>query len=377
MRFIKNPELKGILAILLIALVLGVLLAGFSGKLEQWGLPWFTGGKIVDKIVFVSNRSGTNEIYVMNLDGSDQRQLTENAKALCAPAISSAGNRVIFVGMVGSVSQILGVGSEGGTPYALSSSTGSKRQPGFSPDGKKLSYIESGRVWVAEINGSNPKPVLPTHEEMAAAMQDSMNRGQIPMYSSYTWGPDSVAMAGVSSQDRVSDALTYLSKPGEEIQTLTPANAMFKVTGLRYAFNAPIMAAALLKPGNKPEGWLVAFDSDNEQFKPLMQAQSVEFGDLAVSPDGSDVVVPIVSSEGKPPPGLLKVGVESGKSKMVCNGLFENLVYSADGSVILATKIDAETKKRSVVSIDPGSGKLTVLASEGDCFDAVFSPASK
>ena len=80
MRIIRNPELKGILVILLIALVLGVLLAGMSGKLEQWGLPWFTGARVVDKIIFVSDRSGAKEIYIMNLDGSDQEQLTNGAQ---------------------------------------------------------------------------------------------------------------------------------------------------------------------------------------------------------------------------------------------------------------------------------------------------------
>ncbi len=133
MRLIRNPELKGILGILLIALVLGVMLAGMSGKLEQWGLPWFTGAKAFDKIIFVSDASGTREIYSMNLDGSGRKQITKGARVLSAPAITPAGNRIAFIGMCGSVSHVMAVGVNGGTPYALTTSTGSKRQPGSAP----------------------------------------------------------------------------------------------------------------------------------------------------------------------------------------------------------------------------------------------------
>ncbi len=52
-------------------------------------------------------------------------------------------------------------------------------------------------------------------------------------------------------------------------------------------------------------------------------------------------------------------------------------MFSADGGTILAAQLDAKTHKRSIVTIDPESGKVTQLTHKGDCFDAVFSPASK
>ena len=373
MRIIRNPELKGILFILSVALVLGVLLAAMSGKLEQWGLPWFTGAKVVDKIVFVSDRAGTNEIYMMNLDGSDQQQLTRNARVLSAPAMSPSGNRIAFVGMCGSVSQVMAVGVGGGTPYALTSSSGSKRRPGYSPDGKKLSYIEAGRVYVAELNGSNPDPVLPTHQEMMSAMGDPMGRGSIPLYSTYAWGPDSESIAGVSSQDRLTDALIYLPKLESEAQRLTPAGPVMQVTGVSWAAEKPILAASL---AIDKQAVLIVFDPSQKQPVPILALSLVRFGAPAVSPDGSVVVVPVESSSKKQSVGLLKIDLQSRRAGMLVKGLFENPVFSPNGDTILAARHDAKTNKRGIVTIDPASGEVTQLTREGDCFGAVFSPMS-
>lgn len=372
MRIIRNPELKGILVILLVALVLGVLLAGVSGKLEQWGLPWFTGGKMVDKIVFVSDRSGTREIYTMDLDGSDQQQLTRESRVLSAPAISSAGNRVVYVGMVGSISQIMAVGAGGGTPYALTSSTGSKRQPGYSPDGKKLSYIESGRIWAAELNGSNPDPVLPTHEEMGAAMGDPTGRGSIPVYSAYAWGPNSESFAGVSSQDRLTDAMSYLPElEGKATQLIPPAPGT-KVTGLAFATETPLLAVSI-EIGRQQA--LLAFDPEQKERRPLVVIRDGKIGKPAVSPDGSFVVVPVTTPAGAA--AMVKIDMQSGKAGMLVKGQFEDPVVSSDGGTVLAAQHDAKTKLRSIVTIDPESGELTQLTSDGDCFSAVFSPMSQ
>lgn len=373
MKLIRNPETKGILFILLIALVLATVLAGASGKLEQWGLPWFTGAKVTDKIVFVSDRSGTREVYIMDLNGSGQKQLTRDARVLSAPVMSPKGNKIAFVGMIGSTSQVLAVGVNGGTPYSLTSSTGSKRQPGYSPDGQKLSYIERGRVFVAELNGSNNEPLLPTSEEMVMA-RSNPDGGGIPLYSAYAWAPDSESMAGVSSTDRISDALVYLPKPpAEELRRLTPPKAMVKVTGLAFAARKPIMAASL---DFNNQGILVLFDAETNEPKQLLALPKMRFGKPAVSPDGDVILLPVESRMGKTAV-LIKVDLLSGKAGTLCKGRFENPVYSPKGDAVLAARFDAKTGRRSIVTIDPTSGEVRGLATKGDCFDATFSPMTR
>ncbi len=358
---------------LLIALVLGVVLAGTSGKLEQWGLPWFTGASVHDKIVFVSDRSGTREIYVMNLDGSAQKQLTKDAKVLSPPAVSMSGNKIAFVGMSGSASEVLAVGFGGSEPYAISSSTGPKRQPAYSPDGKTLSYIDSGKVYIAELNGGNADPVLPNHEELVAAMGNPTGRSAIPRYSAYAWGPDGESMAGVSSSDRLTDSLVYMPKREAELQRLLPSVTGARVSGIAFAASKALLAATVETGG---QAILIAYDPEAKQPRPVLGLRGVEFGAPAVSPDGSAIIVPISSPTGKPAAGLLKADLTSGRAGMIAKGDFEKPVFSPSGDIIIAAMRGGKSPKRSVVSIDPTSGKVTKLAVDGDCFDAVFTPAS-
>ena len=61
------------------------------------------GGKslIGSRIVFVSSRSGSKEIWVMNWDGSNQRQLTRFGSISSFPSASPDGHRLAFTSYVG------------------------------------------------------------------------------------------------------------------------------------------------------------------------------------------------------------------------------------------------------------------------------------
>lgn len=375
MKLIRNPELKGILAILLIALVIGILLAGTSGKLEQWGLPWFTGPKAMDKIIFVSNRSGSNQIYAMDPDGSRQEQLTSgDIKILSAPSISTGANRIAFVGMAGSATQVFAIGANGTSPRALTTSSNSKRQPGYGPDGKTLSYIESGRVFVAELSGANPDPVLPTEKELAMAINDpSGGRGAIPMYSVYAWGPDGESIAGVTSHGGA-QTLVYLPSHDEEALRFGLGDPRAKVVGLSWAVDTPLMAISIQL--GESSGIVVLFDPGQEQPQAVYSAPA-SLGAPAMSPDGLTVVFPARRHNLATYMGLVKIDLETGKEQLLCKGRFEHPVFSPDGEKILAAQLSPKTRKRSIVTIDPISGEITTLANKGDNFNAVWTPQSQ
>ena len=65
-----------------------------TGPPGQNFLPsWAPSG---DKIAFVTNRDGNQEIYVMNADGSGQTRLTTNAAIDTGPAWSPDGTKILF-----------------------------------------------------------------------------------------------------------------------------------------------------------------------------------------------------------------------------------------------------------------------------------------
>ena len=205
MSIIRNPELRGILGLILVILIVGTIMAATTGKLEEWtGISIFPSSIALDKIIFVSNRTGSNELYIMNTDGSHQKPLTSNAHLMSPPAISASGKRITFVGAFDSGNQVWSVTPAGGSPERLTSATGPKALPQYSPDGKSLSFIASGKVYISDLNGDNLDPILPTHDETQAAMAD---RNALPAYSEYAWSPDSKSLAGVMKDQAGNDML--------------------------------------------------------------------------------------------------------------------------------------------------------------------------
>lgn len=75
------------------------------------------------KIVFVSNRDGDTEIYVMNADGSDQQRLTDNPTSDDDPEWSFDGKQIVFDRNVEfgtkKVPQLFIMNSDGSNPVAL------------------------------------------------------------------------------------------------------------------------------------------------------------------------------------------------------------------------------------------------------------------
>ncbi|MEN6358396.1 MAG: hypothetical protein ABFD83_15085 [Armatimonadota bacterium] len=380
MKIIKNPELKGIITLFFIILILGALMAGTSGKLEQWfGITLFSGPCLQDKIVFVSGRDGS-DIYVMDKDGSNRKALTKGAGVLSFPAISPTGNRIVFVAMLGQEKQVVSVGARGGELNQLTSATGPKKEPGYTPDGKRLSFIASGRVYTADLNGDSPECVLPTDAEIHGAMSSTTESREIPAYYSYAWAPDGESIAGVTKDAADNDMLVYIphhDHSGEDSHGgVCPQRQILaagQIAGYSWAAKKPVLAASVKI---KKKSLLLIFDIEHKQGGKIWDTEKQELGVPTISPDGSEAVVPLISTGKKAPSGLLKIDLRSGQAGIIGEGVFESLVYSTDGNTILATLVHDNGDKRDIVLISPSSGKVTRLTRDGKSFNAIWTPIS-
>jgi serine/threonine protein kinase/sugar lactone lactonase YvrE len=90
-------------------------------------------------IVFQSNRSGSRNIWRIDVDGSDPKQLTAGNYVDENPVCSSDGSFVIFTSTRSGTSTIWKVGMDGGAPAQLT--THPSQLPLVSPDGKLISYF--------------------------------------------------------------------------------------------------------------------------------------------------------------------------------------------------------------------------------------------
>jgi Tol biopolymer transport system component/DNA-binding winged helix-turn-helix (wHTH) protein len=126
-----------------------------SGKFDgYYGLSWAPDGRVV----YASMAGGGWDIWVMNADGSGQRQLTAGARSNYGPSVSPDGRYVVFVSnRAGGPFNIWRMDADGGNPLRLSSGRG-ENFPHVTPDGRSVVYATTGggqeaAVWKVSIDG--------------------------------------------------------------------------------------------------------------------------------------------------------------------------------------------------------------------------------
>ena len=125
--------------------------------LKQFGMESLAGSKVI----FVSNRTGSKEIWQMDYDGANQRQVTKYGSISTTPAVSPDGTKVAFTSYVRSQPEILIHSLETSRRLPFFNQTASmSATPGFTPDGKQIVFSSTlaggyAQIYIADANGSN------------------------------------------------------------------------------------------------------------------------------------------------------------------------------------------------------------------------------
>lgn len=128
------------------------------------GLP----GVASTKIAFVSNRTGSKEIWIMDYDGAGQRPLTSLRSIALTPRWSPDASRIAFTcyrrGPDNVTSaQICMHSMETGKAVAFVTYRGTNSAPAWSPDGSQLMFMSSmhgdPELFVVNASGTNPKRI--------------------------------------------------------------------------------------------------------------------------------------------------------------------------------------------------------------------------
>jgi TolB protein len=119
------------------------------------GIP----GIAESKIYFVSDRSGHKEIWVMDYDGSNQRQLTRLGSVSLSPRISPDGSRLAFSSLTKSGWDILMYSMDLNRVIGFPHFGGTNLSPAWSPDGLHLAVSSSRggnpQIYVCDASGAN------------------------------------------------------------------------------------------------------------------------------------------------------------------------------------------------------------------------------
>ncbi len=98
---------------------------------------WSPNGK---QVIFVSNRSGSQEIWVMNEDGSGPRQITDKKRVHFTPAWHPSGKTIVFCSTYKANLDIFTMNIDGTDLRQITDYLGKDSTPTFSPDGKKIVF---------------------------------------------------------------------------------------------------------------------------------------------------------------------------------------------------------------------------------------------
>src|SRR6202043_583764 len=123
------------------------------------GIP----GIAESKIYFVSDRSGHKEIWVMDYDGSNQRQLTRLNSVSLSPRISPDGSRLAFSSLTKNGWDILMFSIDLNRVVSFPRFGGTNLSPAWSPDGARIAFSSSRsgdpEIYSVDSAGGNLKRI--------------------------------------------------------------------------------------------------------------------------------------------------------------------------------------------------------------------------
>ena len=265
------------------------------------------------RIVFVSDRDGSSEIYVMDADGSHPTRLTYSTAQTKNdfPAWSPDGRRIAFVSTRDGTPEIHVMNSDGSQQTRLTDHQGSGSSyrtgafhPAWSSDGTKLAFISGtegeNKICIMNADGSDPTCLAETNVEglFISFLLDSQIFSLEYDQLGVSWSPDGERL--VYSSSRSGTSKIYLLATDGSSQS--------------YLVNDP----GGFDPNWSPDGRKIAFVSVREIFVANVDGSNPQ---RLTHEDEANSLSPSWSADG------LKIVFASNRT-----GNYEIFIMNADGS---------------------------------------------
>jgi Tol biopolymer transport system component/DNA-binding winged helix-turn-helix (wHTH) protein len=234
-------------------------------------LNWTPDGRIV----YHSNASGTDDIWMTGADGSDRKQLTSNARINECPAVSPDGRSVVFLSDRTGSPHLWRMNLDGGDQRQLTHGPGGEQNPQFSPDGRWIVYrtrnMGKPTVWKMPAGGGD-----------AIQLTDKFSFG--PSVS-----PDSRLVAYIlrNEDDRLRIAIAPL-EGGEPLQTFPVSPSFVAAPFVRWTHDGRSFAYIETRDGVSN---IFAQPLDGGEPVPLTDFKDGRIFSFAFSPDGKQLAI--------------------------------------------------------------------------------------
>ena len=164
------------------------------------------------KIYFISSRTGSKEVWVMDYDGANQHAVTHLGSISLSPRISPDNSRVAFAALGREGWSIRMYSLELGRLVSFPAGTtgGSNQSPAWSADGSKLAFSSSRtgdpEIWVADASGGGAKRITYFKGPDVAPVWNPRTNSQLAWVSGRTGLPQIYTMeADGTNLQRVTD----------------------------------------------------------------------------------------------------------------------------------------------------------------------------
>jgi TolB protein len=102
-------------------------------------------GVFSTKLAFVSDRTGSKEIYISDYDGKNVEQLTNFRSITLTPRWSPDGKNILFTSFAKKEPHLYMIAVKGGAPKVVSAVSGLNIAGSFSPDGTRIALTLTGK----------------------------------------------------------------------------------------------------------------------------------------------------------------------------------------------------------------------------------------
>jgi TolB protein len=236
----------------------------------------FTGrpGPFLSRIGFISDRAGGPELWVMDWDGDNPKQLTKHGAIALAPAWSPDGRKMVFTSYLRGKPALFVLTPHEGYLRLLWDQGGVNSSASFSPDGEKIVFASSvdgnTDIYSMFVEGGKPRR-LTTARGIDTQPSWAPNGRQIAFTSTRSGSPQIYLMDADGSNVRrltfdggFHDEATW-SHDGTRLACTTKVNNRFQIATIDTISGEQMVIPG---PGNNespcfsPDGSMLAFASD-------------------------------------------------------------------------------------------------------------------
>jgi TolB protein len=261
-------------------------------------------GVFLSQIAFASDRTGQWEIWLMDWDGANQRQITRHGALSILPSWSPDNERMVYTSFARGTSDMYIINRRGGGRVRINSGLALNTSATFSPISNDIAFVGSVRgnpdIYLIKDDGSNLRR-LTTTTSIESTPEWSPTGRQIAFTSGRTGTPQIYVMdAEGTNERRISfegnwndDAV--FSPDGEKIAYTSRVNGRFQIRIANVITGEGSIIAgegSNEQPTWSPDGQWIAFQSDRKGRKWQV---------FRMRADGSDLLQLTFDGENKEP----------------------------------------------------------------------------